>query len=294
MRNFFVWPTQGNRVPYWLFFILMIPSMGIAQTELSKNCSIPLYWWAPDGGLCNFGDALSPALIQRMAPRCTIQKVMTTEKKLLAIGSILHFASDGDSVWGSGVNGKHMNATDYHFRSLDVRAVRGPLTRRFLLKMGIPCPKIYGDPALLFPLFFPEFKKNLIRDYIIIPHISERDLFQGNPHVVLPTDPWKSIVQKIVESKLVISSSLHGLIIAEAFHIPARMLRITENEPLLKYRDYYLGTGRKSFRYATSVEEALTMGGEKPAHVDRSGLLRSCPFPISRKYTHIGEIHRKK
>lgn len=279
------WTTKGTFFPYVLFLILMVPCMGNSHTALFKSRHIPLYWWAPDGGLCNFGDALSSVLIQRMAPHFTILKASQTEKKLLAIGSILHFASDGDIIWGSGVNGKHMNAMDYHFRSLDVRAVRGPLTRRFLLKMGISCPKIYGDPALLFPLFFSEFKKNPIRDYIIIPHISERDLFSGDPHVVLPTDHWQSIVQKIVESKLVISSSLHGLIIAEAFRIPARMLRMTENEPLLKYKDYYRGTGRKSFRYASSVEEALKMGGEKPARVDVHNLLRSCPFTISRKYT---------
>jgi pyruvyltransferase len=39
----------------------------------------------------------------------------------------------------------------------------------------------------------------------------------------------------------VLSSSLHGIVLAEAFRIPARMLRLTENEPLYKYQDYYEG-----------------------------------------------------
>ena len=38
-----------------------------------------------------------------------------------------------------------------------------------------------------------------------------------------------------------LSSSLHGIVLAEAFRIPARMLRLTENEPLYKYQDYYEG-----------------------------------------------------
>ena len=68
-------------------------------------------------------------------------------------------------------------------------------------------------------------------------------------------------IRAILDSEFVISTSLHGLVLADAYGIPARMLRITENEPLFKYQDYYEGTGRSTFTFATSVEEALTMGG---------------------------------
>ena len=70
---------------------------------------------------------------------------------------------------------------------------------------------------------------------------------------------WR--IRAILDSELVISTSLHGLVLADAYGIPARMLRITENEPLFKYQDYYEGTGRSTFAFATSVEEALAMGG---------------------------------
>ncbi len=64
-----------------------------------------------------------------------------------------------------------------------MRAVRGPLTRQFLMDMGIDCPKIYGDPALLLPKLFPEFKKseNPTKEYIIIPHHSDEHLFINHP-----------------------------------------------------------------------------------------------------------------
>jgi len=141
---------------------------------------------------------------------------------------------------------------------------------------------VYGDPALLIPYFFPEFKKkiNPNYEYIIIPHYSEIQLFPKSefPNVVYPTDPWNVVIRKILASKFVISSSLHGIVVAEAYGIPARYLRITETEPLYKYLDYYLGTNRADFQYATSIEEALEMGGEPPFECDLQKLYDSFPF----------------
>lgn len=205
------------------------------------------------------------------------------EKKLLAIGSLLYFAAENDVLWGTGYNAKQLLASEYNFKDLDVRAVRGPITRAFLKeKFDIDCPEIYGDPALLFPYFFPEFKrsKNPKYDYIIIPHYSENHLFPKDEggHIVYPTDPWDEVIAKIIDSSFVISSSLHGIILAEAFGVPARMLRVTTKEPLAKYYDYYLGTNRPNFQYATSVEEALGLGGEPPFECDLEALYNAFPF----------------
>ncbi len=114
---------------------------------------------------------------------------------MLALGSILYFGREGDVVWGTGTNGKNTNRGDYRFSHLDVRAVRGPLTRQFLLTMfGIESPEIYGDPALLVPYLFPEFVRPEYpaHPYTIIPHYSEEMHFpkEAYPHVVYPTEPW--------------------------------------------------------------------------------------------------------
>lgn len=145
--------------------------------------------------------------------------------------------------------------------------------------MGLNCPEIYGDPALLMSTLFPEFKnEEKIYDYIIIPNIGEMKCFTMYKNVVLPTLPWNEIVKKINQSKLVISSSLHGIIVAESFEIPARLLKMTWIEPLLKYEDYYESTGRPNFRYATSVQEALEMRGEKSGYIDTTPLLEAFPW----------------
>ena len=246
---------------------------------------LPLFWWGEDPFI-NFGDYLSQKLVERIVEsplRCFIKKPPRNEKKLLAIGSVFFFAFDGDVIWGSGINGKTLEKNHYRFNRLDVRAVRGPLTRQFLIEnFHIDCPETYGDPALLFPYFFPEFKRkeNPSYDYIVIPHFTERTLFPKSDfaNIVYPTDPWHEVIEKILDSKFVISSSLHGIIIAEAYGIPARLLRITENQHLFKYRDYYLGTSHPNFQYASSIEEALRMGGEPPFACDLQKLYESFPF----------------
>lgn len=262
----------------------MLPS----EETLSVD-ELPLFYWNEKWQgrtFVNFGDYISLKLVERIVGRpvrAYVKGQKNIEKKLLATGSILSFALDHDIVWGSGINGKLLKPKDYKFKTLDVRSVRGPLTRDFLMQhFQIDCPEIYGDPALLVPWFFPEFtrKEKPSCDYIIIPHYSEEHLFPKDEwdNVVYSTDPWDEVIEKIVDSRFVISSSLHGVIIAEAYGIPARLLRTTNNEPIFKYQDYYSGTGRPQFSYASTVNEALEMGGEPPIQCDLEKIYEAFPF----------------
>ena len=248
---------------------------------------LPLYYWRQEKEkLYNFGDCMSVKLVERIVggPVEIYKRTrLNNKKKLLAIGSIFSFGLDGDVAWGTGINGKLLDRTHYAFDTMDVRAVRGPLTRQFLYEhFQIDCPEVYGDPALLTSYFFPEFQRNdrPSQEFIIIPHYSEEYLFPKDqfPNVVYPTEPWEEIIEKILDSKFVISSTLHGLIVAESWGIPSRMLRVTDHEPLFKYQDYYYGTNRYDFQYATSIEEALSLGGEEPYQCDLKKLYEAFPF----------------
>jgi pyruvyltransferase len=250
---------------------------------------LPLCYWQ-HGKFTNFGDELSYQLVKRIVGKSIRKYNKNTgmkEKKLLAIGSIISFADTGDVVWGSGIKKENLYEIKYKFTNLDVRAVRGPLSRQFLMKnFNIEVPEVYGDPALLIPYFFPEFQRNPEPryDYIIIPHYSEQGLYpkvskDEKYAVVYPTDPWDEVIAAICNSKLVISGSLHGIIIAEAYGIPARLLRqVTRQEPIFKYQDYYYGTGRYNFGIAFSITEALQMGGEVPIQCDLEALYNAFPF----------------
>lgn len=267
--------------------IFMICScLQVFADEAKQLEELPLYFWDARmiHGFSNFGDALSEALTERMIGHKVrvIQNPFCEEKKLLGMGSILNYAQNGDIIWGTGRNGT--KSPDLHqFEYLDVRAVRGPLTREFLLEKGIYCPEIYGDPTLLLPMLFPEFKKkeNPSREYVVIPHFSDEFLFLNHPNAVSVKESWEEVVKKILDSKFVIASALSGVIVAEAFGIPARLLIIengSNTENLFKYEDYYRGTNRLNFNYAKTIEEALILGGEPPCICDLEKLYNSFPF----------------
>lgn len=262
----------------FLFLLIIFSNQSMSE-------GLPL-WYFRHPRFDNFGDVMSKVLVERIVERPVVayqRKPRGNIPKLLAVGSILHIAADDDVIWGSGVNGKDLARSKYEFNRLDVRAVRGPLTRQFLWReKGIMAPEVYGDPVLLLPYLFPEFKKsdNPSIPYLIVVHYSDFAFFPKDkfPNAVYANEPWDHITRKILDSEFVVSSSLHGVVIAEAFGIPARLLRLNDSEPLFKFTDYYLGTKRRNFRVARTLNEALLMGGETPINCDLEKLYNAFPF----------------
>lgn len=233
----------------------------------------------------NFGDLLGPAIVSRLISQRGLSEAekLSSGKRLVAIGSILHFAADGDIVWGSGMNGK-ITADEYHFRSLDVRAVRGPLTRKALIERGIDVPEVFGDPGLLTPEVFSEVgewaqaKKHGLS---IVPNLHDFPSWRRHPDAVDPTAPLLTVLERIARSERVIGSSLHGIIVAESLGIPATLIK-PSTEPLFKYEDYYRGTGRDRFPVADSLSEALATAGDPITTWSGDRLLGAFPSDLWR------------
>lgn len=229
----------------------------------------------------NFGDLLGPEIVFRMVKREMPEVAWESGRgRLLAVGSILSMARPGDVVWGIGVNGKSLNR-QYSLENVSFRAVRGPLTRRFVNNHGGVCPAVYGDPGLLVPLLWSEDElTGPKRDVTIIPNLNDLRLYDlEDERVLLPTAPLEQCLSRIRNSRFVIGSSLHAIIVAEAFGVPARLVN-SGTEPEFKYRDYYLGSGRAEFHPAASVEEAIELGGEPPIDWNPQPLLSSFPFDL--------------
>ena len=119
----------------------------------------------------NWGDDVNSVLVNIISSKVVIPYQCSLLKRThyLCIGSIIQWYSDENAViWGSGLL--------YPVKSLktpkQVLAVRGPLTRECLIKCGITCPPVYGDPALLFPRYYnPIIQKQY--KFGIICHVSE-------------------------------------------------------------------------------------------------------------------------
>lgn len=234
----------------------------------------------------NFGDYLSPVVVGELMRKRNSVDFLRADRRLLAIGSIIHFAKDNDIVWGSGVNGK-VRLEEYQFKKLDIRMLRGPLTKRFLETIGIysDC-KVFGDPALLIPYLFPEFRYQPKKGkHIVIPNLNELEsvsrILPANVKLISPVGYWKTIVREIITSESVITSSLHGLILAEAYGVPVRFVHPIGGETLFKYQDYLEGTGRTMAEIPTSFNEgfSMNMGVTFPApQVDIMKMIDAFPF----------------
>lgn len=232
----------------------------------------------PRRPLNNFGDLLGPLIVERIKQERGLHEP-AEDRRLVTVGSILRLTRPGDVIWGSGINGKSMDlgaAPD-----LDVRAVRGPRTLNLLRDAGTVVPEVFGDPALLWSRFWPResyFDGGSRQPLVVVPNHNDRRTVEG-PEVVSPLGDPHDIIGRIARSDFVCGSSLHGIVIAEAFGIPARLIR-SAVEPAFKYDDYYFGTGRSSYRPATSVDEAVLLGGEDPAVFNADALLEAFPTDL--------------
>jgi hypothetical protein len=176
------------------------------------------YWW---DGHPNFGDGLTPWLL----PRYGVVPVhrVPGRAELAGVGSILeHLPATFDGVvWGSGLMHDHPLSLP-HARFL---AVRGELTRE---RTGAPGGTTLGDPGLLVSRVV---RRPPVRWTLgVVPHGHHRadraflDLAERHPRDVRLIDVHAGpgpTVREIASCAAVVTSSLHGLVVADAFGIPA-------------------------------------------------------------------------
>jgi hypothetical protein len=262
---------------------------------------VPLFWWYAKGSKMNatistesfkfgnFGDDASVLLVGKLlgfAPR----KSRRDEKKLLAVGSILHLASEGDIVWGSGL--KSDEALDEHpGGKILVTAVRGPRTLKVLERAGWDTSyvKAMFDPGVLLGHVFAEklekfdiSSNDKFGKIRIVPHFKDDLVFRRMypeliQHFVSADNPPLRVLLSMLGAEVVISSSLHGIIFAESLGIPAIWVESPGGEAHFKYLDYYEGTGRFGIEPAKSVLEALKIQPPALPEFDFDSLLATFP-----------------
>jgi hypothetical protein len=256
---------------------------------VTRIAGVPVVHWNPirsGAPVANFGDVLGPAIVSRLVGS-SARTVAPDGPALLSVGSILHLAPERSVVWGSGVNGKMLAATKDIPDGVVFRAVRGPLTRRFLSGHGFDVPEVYGDPVLLLADVMPELlrvSRAPVRDVLFVPNFNDKDdvsavAGEHELETLDSQDHVDSVLLQIASSRFVISTSLHAVIVAEALGIPARFVRSPHEHPF-KYRDYLAGTGRAFEPIAETVEEAFVLGGQPEPRFDADALLEAFPWEL--------------
>jgi len=233
----------------------------------------------------NFGDLLGPLIVRDLVELFLLPSALGVARaapppRLLSVGSILHFARDGDVVWGSGFNpkGDHSGGTA---RALDVRAVRGPRTAELLRdRLTTPVPEAFGDPALLLGALRPHLvvpPPDRRYELTILPNLNELAAVTDRTRVVNPRHPMRGVLTRIARSRLVVGSSLHAVIVAESLGVPARAVR-GQAESVVKYEDYFRAPGRDpALMLADDVDDAIARGGAEPPTWDPVPLLAAFP-----------------
>lgn len=203
-----------------------------------------VWWLGGSDGRGNFGDVLTPYILDYFNYNYKFTK-KHIDADLLCVGSIARRANKNTTIIGSGI----ISRLDKVSQFANWKCVRGPLTRNRILQLGGECEENYGDPALLLPLFCDESKKE--HDLGYIPHHIDYGIIKKalpSEFVVqlrhLHRSPLDT-AKEITKCRKVVSSSLHGIIAAHAYGIPAAWI---ESENKLKgddtkFYDYFLSVG---------------------------------------------------
>lgn len=221
--------------------------------------TIRLYWSGGNRNEINFGDTISPVIVKHISGK-NVEYADIYRCDMAAIGSLLdkiilrewkrklYLRFDKIRIWGSGSFGP--DALPKGYDHVSFAAVRGPLTRDAL---GLDKSMTLGDPGLLIEQL--DIKTEKKYRWGIIPHVADRQIEaiqnmlkeNDNACVINLGDPdVLAVARNIRACDFIISTSLHGLITADAFGIPNVWMRVSNNVAGgdWKFRDYFSTVGR--------------------------------------------------
>lgn len=251
--------------------------------------NIPAFWHNSP----NFGDALTPWLIKKITGHNAIWTNDHKAPKYMVTGSILNDPiAETCVVWGAGI----AHRDTYIRKPLEVRAVRGPRTREAMLRSGVECPEVYGDPGLLLPRFYQQIPASIYR-LGIIPHVVDyqevrqkywAQVQTGEVVVIDLLRPIEDVIDSILSCDVLVSSSLHGIIASHAYGRPCGWVKFSGKilGDNTKFYDYYESVGRFNEPGPLNLEENNPSVQEiidwvpksTELKIDLNKLYEVCPF----------------
>lgn len=216
------------------------------------------YWFGMEP---NFGDMLTPYIIRRMFG-VQLEPCRPDEAELFSIGSVASAIPEGFTghILGTGIMSE---GERYDWTAANVIGLRGHLTAERVKHCGNP---VLGDPALILDRFAQKVQRKWALG--IIPHYVDKDneqvaLWAEVPRVCIvdiQANP-DEVMAQVAACETIVSSSLHGLVLADALEIPNKWVCLSDKigGGNFKFHDYYSVFGIRpepttSIKYVDSWE----------------------------------------
>jgi pyruvyltransferase len=247
-----------------------------------KARQIKAYWWRE---VPNFGDALAPLLLEHFA-EVRVEWDTISRSNVASVGSILEHVPP---LWDGYILGSGRLIEDSRTNLVQmtsgvtarILALRGPLSAR-----GIPGDYALGDPGILADeLIEPQTKQ---WDCGLLPHWQDDELVPRfkkimpatqKVTIINPRQNPLDVVRQIASCHKIVTSSLHGVIVADACNVPRRIeiCKAMENDGGdFKFRDYH-----------ASIKMGLTFGKVQAPERVR---VEDVKFAIYDAYRELGRL----
>lgn len=208
------------------------------------------FWWRwKFPHRLNFGDELTPPLVERLTGR-RVTWAAPDACDLVGAGSVVQMIlrkqrANQPRIWGSGFIREAADGEQP--ARLDLLAVRGRSTLGRVENLA-DREIALGDPGLLAPLLVDgavrkRYSLGVIPHYhdVSSPVVEQMRALGSGVRVIDVAWTPQEVAREIASCDAVISSSLHGLIFSDALRVPNAHIRLGDRLQggLYKFHDYY-------------------------------------------------------
>lgn len=228
--------------------------------------SIKTFWWRQvkiTGVTPNFGDELTPGLVGTLfGQKCSWRRAKRCD--MIGAGSTLEMvqlmqARKGLKVWGSGfMLSDAAHERDFSYPDFDFYAVRGHLS---LGRIKSEREVAVGDPGLLANKVYARSPRVPGRIGLVYHWVHKKDpvvrSLARDKSVTLidPSRKPAKVIADITACDFVMSTSLHGLIVADSYGIPNAWIKLPQDigGNGYKFADYYSAFDRQAVQHSSDL-----------------------------------------
>ena len=220
-------------------------------------------------------------------------------------------------IYGTGFISSDNFQNESYVRNIKIKAIRGNVSLQRIEKNGIKASEkvILADPGILAPFLLnltnkKDFNFQKEYDLCVIPHFVDSKNILIKTHIQINNSIILNInsnpiefIRSLLKCKNILSSGLHGLIVADSLGIPN--MRMIVSDKIIggdyKFRDYYsaynleippyIDLRKENFNYEQIKKLNNNHFISKEIIRDKQcKLLSNFPFQLKKKYKEIKKI----